>query len=78
MGYPDRGLPGERRVLDDRGRGKERLARSRSRDDGESDIDRKGGRGNNPDVLRETCGEVVVTQYPGLPFRAGAAASINW
>ena len=49
----DRGVPGERRVLDDRGGGAEWLARSRSGDDREPDVDHAGGRGNHPDVFRE-------------------------
>ncbi len=54
---PDRRVPGERRVFDDRCRGSQRVARLRPRDDGEPDVNRARRRGYGPDVLRQTSRE---------------------
>ena len=52
----DRGVPGERRILDDCGGGAKRMDRSRPGDDGDADFDHTGGGGDHSDVLCEARG----------------------
>ena len=60
-----RRVPGERRIFDDRGRGAQRLDRSRSRHDGDPHLDHAGGRGHHPDVFREAGGAAVGVKRAG-------------